>query len=141
MKVALGNIASILRWAGNIIVIIAVGVYAFVVTMPCASCSNWDLFVVPVTLIAIPVLSLLIAIKWPIIAGEALLAIGMLMGWYLHANDIWVIFLYASPAFFAGLFFLISGIYSLLTESSHKYTTRKKQGTEPDFIPGEENVS
>ena len=134
---------TVLRWIANIIIMIAIGVYAFIVTMPCTSCGNWDLFVVPVTLIAIPLLSLVIAINWPIIAGEALIAVGILMGWYLHTNNIWVIFLYAFPAFIAGIFFLITGIYLLVTGSGNSYKPHEPQDNKVDLElnPHEENAT
>jgi hypothetical protein len=145
MKISniIATTVNILRWTANVIIMIAIGMYAFIVTMPCASCGNWDLFVVPVTLIAIPLLSMLIAIKWPIIAGEALISVGILMGWYLHTNSIWVIFLYAFPSFIAGIFFLIAGIYSFITGSDSRYKPREPQENKSDLELNtpEENVA
>jgi len=90
--------ASYLRWIGYIVTIIAIGVYVFIVTMPCPSCGTWDLV--------------------PIIAGEALIAAGVLMGWDIFTNNIWVAMLYTVPFLFAGLAFLIAGVFLLITEPS-----------------------
>jgi len=110
--------ASYLRWIGYIVTIIAIGVYVFIVTMPCPSCGTWDLVILPIALVVVPILSLILAIKWPIIAGEALIAAGVLMGWDIFTNNIWVAMLYTVPFLFAGLAFLIAGVFLLITEPS-----------------------
>ena len=114
----MNTIASLFKWVGYVVGLAALGLYTFIVTMPCQSCGTWDYIVIPIALIAVPVVSLILAFKWPLIAGEALIAAGFFVGWDIINLNLWVAALYALPLLVAGFAFLLAGILSLIKEFS-----------------------
>lgn len=108
--------ADILKWIGYIVGICAIGVYVFIVSMPCVSCGTWDYVVLPVATLVIPIASLIIAYRWPLIAGEILIAVALFTGWDILATDFWAASLFSLPYLIAGFAFLISGILTFIKQ-------------------------
>ena len=109
--------AYFLKWIAYIVCILALGIYVFIVAMPCVSCGTWDYVVLPIAMLVIPVASLIIAYRWPLIAGEVLIAVALFIGWDIIPTNFWAASLYSLPFLVAGLAFLISGIISFIKQS------------------------
>jgi len=84
--------------------------------MPCVSCGTWDYVVLPIAVLVIPIASLIVASKWPLIAGEVLIAVALFIGWDIIPTNFWAASLYSLPFLVAGLAFLISGIFTFLKQ-------------------------
>ena len=109
---------SLFKLIGYIVGLAAFGLHIWIVTMPCKSCGTWDYIVIPISLLVFPVVSLILALKWPLIAGEVLMAVGLFVGWDIINLNLWVAALYALPLLVAGFAFLVAGILSLIKEFS-----------------------
>ena len=104
------TIACVLKWVGYIVGLCAIGVYIFIVSMPCQSCGTWDYVVFPIAMLVVPIASLIVAYRWPLIAGEVLIAVALLIGWDIVNFSFWAAALYTLPFLITGLAFVVSGI-------------------------------
>lgn len=114
----MNTVADVLKWIAYIICICAIGVYVFIVSMPCVSCGAWDYVVLPITTLVIPVVTLFFAYRWPIIAGEVLIAVALFIGWDIFATDFWAASLFSMPYLIAGFAFIVSGILLYFSKRS-----------------------
>ena len=105
-----------LIWAGYVIGVLALSWGILLSLRSTLSYGAWD-YVLPIVLVVIPAVSLLLASKWPYIAGVALISAALFMGVPLVTQDIWVAVFYVLPALIAGLAFLLSGIFFWIEES------------------------
>ena len=112
----MNTIAYVLKWIGYVIVIISICVYVFIVSMPCESCGIWDYVVFPIVMLVVPIASLFVAYRWPLIAGQLLIAAALLIGWDIVNFSFWAAALYTMPFLISGLAFLVSGILLLVLE-------------------------
>ena len=112
----MSTVAYYLKWIGYIISLVAIAGYIFIVSMPCQSCGIWDYVVFPLAMLVIPIASLIVAYRWPLIAGQVLIAVAILIGWDIINFSFWAAALYTLPFLVAGLSFIIAGILLLITE-------------------------
>jgi len=108
--------AYLLKWVGYGVGVAALGLDVLIVMMRRESDGDWDYFL-PITLVGIPVVSLVLASRWPLIAGLALIAAGLSVGVPIATINVWVGAFYGLPVLVAGLAFLVSSILSSMKES------------------------
>ncbi len=109
--------SGLLAWVGYVFGVIVLGQGIFLTLLPSESHSVWN-YVLPIALVLIPATSLILASRWPLVAGVLLITTGLLMGAPTITLNVWVAAFYALPVLIAGLAFLLSGIRLWIRESN-----------------------
>jgi hypothetical protein len=109
-----------LRSAGYIVGAIAL-LWNIVLVMASMGMSYgaWD-YLLPIALVLIPLISLALATKWLLVAGEALIAAGLFVGAATIGLNTWVAMFYGLPVVVTGLIFVSAWILLSIKQTSYQ---------------------
>ncbi len=111
---------SWLRSAGYIVGVIALAWnIALVMASTGLSYGAWD-YLLPIALVLVPLISLALATKWLLVAGEALIIAGLFVGAATIGLNVWVAMFYSLPVLVTGLIFIVAWILLSIKEASYQ---------------------
>ena len=109
-----------LRSAGYIVGVIALlWNIALVMASMGMSYGAWD-YLLPIALVLIPLISLALATRWLLVAGEALIIAGLFVGATTISLNVWVAMFYSLPVLITGLIFVIAWILLSIKEAGYQ---------------------
>ena len=114
-------VVDLLRWVGYSAGIAGFALGTFITLIAGESYGDWD-YILPVALVAVPFVSLVLATRWSLVAGVALVAAGLVVGLPIATMNVWVAALYGLPVLVSGLAFILCRILLFIEESHYAGT-------------------